>query len=233
MRRGAAIDADDERGAAIREPAQRRRVGAVAFRRSVGDVGMDHEAQPPQQLRHQCRRAGPVHVVVAEDADGFALAHGARHPGRRHVHVDEGRGVGQQGAQRRREVVRGLLDPDAAQRQQAADDLRHVEALGDAEAQLRCGFGAIDPPQPSTAAEAALHPQNRVRRLRLRLRPGGEGAQRPRPGTSVCPSRALTRGTSVRPSRALTRGTSVRPSRALTRGTSVRPSRALTRGTNA
>ena len=77
-----------------------------------------------------------------------------------------------------------LLDPDAAQGQQPPDDLRQIEPLGETEARMRRGFGALDAPQPAAAAEAPLHAQNGVWRFR-RLRERGESAQGPMPATSA------------------------------------------------
>jgi hypothetical protein len=73
--------------------------------------------------------------------------------------------------------MHGLFDADAAQRQQAPDDFGQVEPLGDAEAEMRRGFGGACPPQPASAGEAPLYAEDGVGRLRLR--PGrGEGGQR-------------------------------------------------------
>ena len=49
--------------------------------------------------------AGAVHIVVAEDGNLLAGAHGVGQTLRRCLHVDQHRGVGQQGAQRRIEEV--------------------------------------------------------------------------------------------------------------------------------
>jgi hypothetical protein len=127
---------------------------------------MHDEPEAPQQLRHQRRRAGPVHVVIAEDADGLAVQDRARHPRRRHIHIGQRRGVGQQGPQRRRQVMHRLFDADAAQGQQAADDLRQVQPLGDAKAQRPGGLNGARPPQPAASGDALLHAEHGLRRLR-------------------------------------------------------------------
>ena len=70
--------------------------------------------------------------------------------------------------------------PMPAQRQQPSHDLRQVEPLRDAEAEMRGGFGGPRTPQPAPAADAVLHAEDGVRWLGLkrgRLRPGGHYAR--------------------------------------------------------
>ena len=164
---GAAVDADDEAGALPRQPAQRGLVRAVALARTVRHVGEDGAAEAAQHAGHDRAGAGAVHVVVAEHGHRLAGGHGPREAVGRGLHVDQRVRVGQQRAQRRlEEVGRGVL-VDAAGGQQAAQQLGHAEALGEAEADA---LGGGVPPQPAPSGEAAGHAQH-VQRLHRGHRP--------------------------------------------------------------
>ncbi len=118
----------------------------------------DRAAEGAQQADHQGGAGGAVDVVVAEHADGFAVAHGVGQAFGGGVHVGQRRGVGQQGAQRRVEEIGGVLDPDLAGGQQAADDFRQAEALGDAE----CDAVLAGAPDPAPAAQAAADAEDEL-----------------------------------------------------------------------
>ena len=112
-------------------------------------------AQLAQQRDHQRRAARAIHVVVAEHADRLAALHGARRADRR-PHPCRSAADGSGSSARKvgsRKSARGL-DVDAARRQQAADDLRHAHALGDAEADTVLAA----PPHPAPPAQAAPTP---------------------------------------------------------------------------
>ncbi len=157
-RRGAAIDADDEGGAAGDQGTERVGVGAVALGEAVRHVGDGLAAQPAQEARHECAAAGTVHVVIAEHRDRLAALHRVGEAGCGARHIGEHVGVGHQGPQGRlQEVTGGGVTRDAAAGQQAADDLRHAEALGDAHAGALQREPRRRTPDPAPSAEAARH----------------------------------------------------------------------------
>src|SRR5687767_14300614 len=63
----AAIDADDQAGAAVDQAVDRLRVGAVTLKNAVGDVDAGRAAERGEDAVEECRGGGAVHVVVAED----------------------------------------------------------------------------------------------------------------------------------------------------------------------
>ena len=83
-------------------------------------------AQVFEQRGHQGRGTGAVHVVVTEYADRLAARCGAGETVGGAVHVQQGRRVGEQGAQGGLQEVGGRVDGDAAGRQQAADHFGHA-----------------------------------------------------------------------------------------------------------
>ena len=129
MGRGAAIDGDDHRSAALLELQQRLDIRSVAFLEAVGNIGRRAAADGDEETRQQRRRCRPVDVVIAEDADRVAV-HDC--PGQAFgggVHVFQTAGIGQQVLKGRIEENIGLFQPDAARRQHPADDFRHRKPL--------------------------------------------------------------------------------------------------------
>ena len=98
---GAAIDGDDERGAALGDPHQRFARGAVTLHQPVGDIGLGLEAELAEQADQQGRRGRAVHVVIAEDRDRLLRRDGVGEPFGRLVHVAKDGRVGHEAAQGR------------------------------------------------------------------------------------------------------------------------------------
>ena len=108
-------------------------VRAVALAQAVRDVDGRRMGDGLEETAEQRSRGRAVHVVVAEDRDFLARLQRAREPRDGPLHVLEVERIGQQPAQRRIEVVRRVFRRDAAGREHAPDQLRHLDGLGEGE----------------------------------------------------------------------------------------------------
>ncbi len=126
VRRGAAIDGDDEAGTLVFQLQQRARRRAIAFAHPVGDVDARFDPERGQEIVQQRRRARSVDVVIAEDRDALAVLDRVAHARDRLVHVLEIRRLGQQALQRRVERVPHLARPHAPRRQQLREHEREL-----------------------------------------------------------------------------------------------------------
>ena len=171
---GAAIDADDQAGAAGNERIEGGRVRAVALLDAIRHVMMHRTAQCPQQADHQRRAAGAINVVIAIDRYGFAALHRIGEAVGGDIHVGQSGRVRQQRAQCRLQEVDCGVDPDTARGEQPTDDLRHLEALRDA------GRNAIltGAPQPAPAGQTAGDAQDTVSFSKICLRQPFRSASR-------------------------------------------------------
>ena len=129
--RGAAVDGDEELGAALGETTDRLDVRPIAFEDAVGNMEQRVEAAAAQEAREQRRRGRTVDVVVAEDGDGFPTLHGIGDAHRRDRHVGEDIGVGHQALERRVEIEAHRIRLDLAAGDDAGEELRHPMALHD------------------------------------------------------------------------------------------------------
>ena len=154
---GAAVDGDDQRGAAADQLAHRLGIGAVAFEDAVGDVDFGRHAEMREEALEQRRRGRAVDVVVAEDRHALA-PHDRVGDARGGLdHVGQRGRVGQQVADRRIEEFRGVFGGDAARREHARDDLGHAMALRDG--QRDRFLPDAQPVAPGDAAHRAPHVQ--------------------------------------------------------------------------
>ena len=87
----AAIQRHHHRRPFLTQPAQRRRVGAVALGQAVGNVEAGVAADGAQEAQQERRGGGAVDVVVAEQGDPLAARDRPRQPRRRLVHARAGR----------------------------------------------------------------------------------------------------------------------------------------------
>ncbi len=148
VRRGAAIDGDDDGGARRLEVEQRRQVGAVALLLAIGDVDRDAATgRLDEALQERCRGRA-VDVVITEDGDDLAALDGVGDARGSAVHVLEQAGIGQHLTQPRREEARCVIERDAARGENAPDDLRQAMALGEGERQPLVA-GALPPAPPA------------------------------------------------------------------------------------
>ena len=109
-----------------------------------------------QHERDDGGTAGAVDVVVAEHGHGFLGADGLGEAVGGLVHVCKYRGVRHQGAQGGVEEIGRGIDADAAGGDQAADDLRQRQALGDGLADAFRRFA----PYPAAPGDAAGYAEN-------------------------------------------------------------------------
>jgi hypothetical protein len=114
-------------------------------------------------LDHHKAEGPPPQILATVNPNRLDCASGRCDAGRRDIHVGEGRGVGQQRPQRRREVMHRLFHADAAHGEQPPDDFGHIQPLGDAEAEMLGRFQRRSPPQPGPPGQADLNAQNRIR----------------------------------------------------------------------
>ena len=158
VRRGAAVDGDHHRRALGAECAQRLDVGTVALGLAVRDVDRHRAPEGGEKTHQQRRRGGAVDVVIAQHADGLALAYRLDQPFHRPVHVAEVRRIGQRCAQGRVEERLGIGGPDAPRRQHAADDLGQFQLLGDGDG----GAIVAAARAPALAGDGPLDAENRA-----------------------------------------------------------------------
>src|SRR6516165_5743741 len=150
-----AIDGDDEARSFRAETQQRRRVWAVAFAQTIRNVDARPASDGCKKTHQQRRRCRAVDIVVAEDSDGLALAHGSHEPCRRSLHVAQMRRVGELVAQARCEKTVRMVMVDAALSEQPTNNFRQCQAYGD-----RLTFRNVARPQPpATTANRPLYPQ--------------------------------------------------------------------------
>ena len=119
-----------------RTPSSRRRskaddVRAVALAQAIRHVDPRSAPDSGEEPRQQRRRGRAVDVVVAEDGDRLAVAHGANEPLHRGVHIAQMGRVRQLIAQARGEKTRRMIVVDPALGEQPADDFGQSQALGD------------------------------------------------------------------------------------------------------
>ena len=133
---GAAVDGDDQLGAAVLDLAEGGGAGAVALEDTVGDIDRQvpaHGAEPADQLGGA---AGPVDVVVGEDRYGPAADGGVDEDLRGAVHVGKTGRVGKQGLEGGIEEVPSPLGRDAARgqgpRQRLTEAMAQLVLAGDA-----------------------------------------------------------------------------------------------------
>jgi len=117
MRRRAAINGHDDPNPLFAQTQQGRSVGAIALMNPIGHVGPAAPSDGGKEAREQGGRSRTVDIVIAKDADRFAIAHGPDQPRRRRLHVDQMRRIGEQVAQARREEPRRVIAIDPALRQ--------------------------------------------------------------------------------------------------------------------
>ena len=130
---GAAVDGDDQLGAARHQLAHRLGIGAVALEDAVGDIDLRAEPEMRQEALEERGGSRAVDIVVAEDRHPLALQHRPCEPFGGGLHVGQRGRVGQQRADRRVEEAPRLLGGDAAAGQHAGDEVGHAVALGDGE----------------------------------------------------------------------------------------------------
>ncbi len=160
MARGAAVHGDEESRAARGERCDGLDVGTIAFEQAIRD--MDERREPAMaQVSSEHRRGGrAVDVVVAKDGDGLASEHRVGQSRGRQRHIRQCVRVRHQRAHGRIEKARDLVDLDAASRQDAGQEFRHVMALGDGErARLRT---LVEPVAPDPATGRALDAQEQA-----------------------------------------------------------------------
>ena len=128
---GAAVDGDNQGGAARGEIAHRLGIGSVALEDPIGDVDLGVDAVVAEEAFHQSRRRGAVDVVVAEDGDAFAPPYRFRDARRSFRHVGKAGGIGQEVADRRIEKARRVVCQDPAAGEHAGDKITGAVALRD------------------------------------------------------------------------------------------------------
>ena len=152
-----AIDGDHDGHVLRREDAHGGAVRAVALAQAVGDVDRGRLGDGLEEAAEQRGRGGAVDIVVAEDGDRLSRLDRAGEPRDGRLHVAQVERVGQQAAERGVEVVGRLLGRDAAGREHAPDQLRHLDGLGQREAVL----GIDEPRPPALAEQRSLDPEHR------------------------------------------------------------------------
>ena len=108
-----AIDGDQDIGALLLQRPDGIDIRAIALRDPIRDMDGVVEAAGPQILRKQCRAAGAVHVVIAEDRDLLVAGDRIGEPRRRRLHVGQHMRIGHEIAQARVQKALGVVDADA------------------------------------------------------------------------------------------------------------------------
>ena len=151
--RRAAVDRDDQTRSGVDEFPHRVQIGTVplfAFRNAAGDVG----AQSLQKLRHHGRRRRPVHVVIAEHADFFAVRDGVGDAAGGFFHIAQDIGIGQMPFKRRRHKKRHVFGRDPANGEQPRDHFGNAGGARDG----FDGFGRDGLRRPKLRCQGFFHP---------------------------------------------------------------------------
>ena len=82
-----AINGDDELDALSCQLLQRRRIKAVAFVRTVGDIRSRISTQRAQDLHHESSRTDAIGIKIAVDGNGLPRRNGCGDPRHRDFHV--------------------------------------------------------------------------------------------------------------------------------------------------
>ena len=152
---GAAVDGDDQLGAAAGQLAHRLGVGAVALEDAVGNVDFGLDAVMREKALQQRRGRSAVDIVVAEDRHLLAVADRLRKPLSRAIHVGQRGRIGQQVLDRRVEETLGLLRRHAAPGEHARDDVGHAMRLRDRQRGHLLALG--QPVLPAEPGRRSLH----------------------------------------------------------------------------
>ena len=88
----AAIHGDDECDTLPLQLLDGNGVQAIAFLQAAGNVGNTMHPVAAQEVGQQAGGGDAVHIVVAENGNGFALGHGQGHAGGSQIHVLHGIG---------------------------------------------------------------------------------------------------------------------------------------------
>jgi hypothetical protein len=143
----AAINTDQEGGAALRQRPHRFHVRAIAFKQAVGNMNKRVEAALPQIACQHRRRCCAVDVVIAENRDTLAAGHGIGDPLRRRLHGGEHQRIGHQMLDGRIEKCVHRIGFDVAAGKNARQQLGQIVALGNG--QRARGTALVEPVAPS------------------------------------------------------------------------------------
>ncbi len=150
----AAVDGHDQSGAAFDQLADRCRIGAVAFEDTVGNVDLRLQAEMGEESRQQRRGRGAVDVIVAEDRHALAAPDGQDQPFAGGFAIGQPIGIGHQGADRRIEKARRIVNGYTAASQHARHKLRQAVQLAHGEGAVLAGL--VQPRHPTLARDRAV-----------------------------------------------------------------------------
>ncbi len=151
----AAVDRNQQSGAARGERADRLDIGSVALGDAVGNMDQAGNAAEIEKFRQQRRGTGAVNVIIAENGDGFLAFDGAGEPFRRLLHRGEGKRLRQQRAKSRVEMAERAFWRHAPARQHAGQKVGQAVLLGDGQ-RPRVASG-VEPAAPWAAENAGLN----------------------------------------------------------------------------
>ena len=167
---GAAIDGDEQTGAAFGQRADRLDVRAVALEQPIGNMDVGLDPARAQEAREQRRSRRPVDVIVAEDGDALRTHDGVRDADRRVRHRLDHVRIRHQPPDAGIEIRRDLVGLDAAPGENAGKQFRNILALRDGERARRAAL--IEPVAPGAAAHGTFDVEKQASR---RLRGGCQG----------------------------------------------------------
>ena len=159
----------EEFRALLAQHLDRRGVRAVTLKDTVGDVDETRTARRIEKACEQRRRTGAVDVVIAEDRDRFAPLDGVDKPRHSRFHPLQRERLGHQRANRRVEILNGVLVGHATPGKHARKEVGMAVRLRDGE---RPRFaGDIEPRAPRVAKRRGRDPEDEaiLRRPQRRL----------------------------------------------------------------
>ncbi len=174
---GAAVDRDQEPGAALGERTDRRHVRPIAFENAIRNVDQRLDARAPEKRAQQGGRGRAVDIVVAEDRyrlvahDGVGDAPGGR------VHRGDAARIRHQRLDGRVEKGFDLVRLDAAARDDAGEQLRQSVALHDRQ---RAQASALVEPVAPHAAGCRLFDAEKNAADRFGVHEGDQSSRRRR-----------------------------------------------------
>ena len=142
----AAIDADEQSGAALGKRAHGLDVWAVAFEQAVGNMNNRLDAAVAKKTGKQRRRSRTVHIVVAEDRDTFSAHRCIRDPFRRLLHGREHKWIGHRALDGRIEKSVDRIGLDIAAGDDPSQELGQRVMLRDSQRPRSAAF--VEPVAP-------------------------------------------------------------------------------------
>ena len=151
---GAAIDGDEQLGAALGEASDRFDVRSIAFENPIRNMDDRIEAASAQEAREQRGSRRAIDIIIAEDRDAFGTHDRVGKPRSRFRHGGDDVRVGHQPPHGRIEKALDLVGLNAAPGEDARKQFGNIVGLRNRESAR--GTALVEPVAPGAAARRTL-----------------------------------------------------------------------------